>query len=337
VAREIGKGLTIDLLYVGSRSSHLGLTGANTQLNFVPIEHLALGNLLFQPINSAAAQAAGFREPFPGFANQRGANTVAASLKPFPQYTSITAGSTRLMEGEARYDSFQIKATQRLTAGLSVVSFYTYMKNKSNTNYTVAYPGERPLLIDPQTPPHIFSFSWSYDLPFGRDRKFLSGDSGIVSAIVSGWRVAGALRYQSGNALTITSSNNLAPLGYAIKYANRVDGEDVYKDERSGFDPATDRYLNSAAFAAPAAFSLGNTGGPVDYVRGFTQKSEALSLARTFTIGNHRLDVGLDALNPFNFVRWNDPNTNISSGAQFGSVNGTQGARTMQLNFAYKF
>ena len=75
----------------------------------------------------------------------------------------------------------------------------------------------------------------------------------------------------------------------------------------------------------------------MDYVRGFTQKSEALSLARTFTIGTHRLDIGVDALNPFNFVRWNDPNTNISSGAQFGSVNGTQGARTLQFNVAYKF
>jgi hypothetical protein len=337
VAREIGRGLTMDLLYVGSRSSHLGLTGNNTQINYVPIEYLALGNLLFQPINSAAAQAAGFKEPFPGFATQLGANTVAASLKPFPQYTNITANSTRLMEGKARYDSFQVKATQRLTGGLSFVSFYTYMRNRSNTNYTVQYPGELPLGLDPGTPPHIFSFSWSYELPFGRGKAFLSNDSGIVSAIVSDWRFSGAVRYQSGAALSITATNNLAPLGYGIKYANRVEGVDVYKDEQSGFDPATDRYLNAGAFVAPPAFSLGNTGGPLDYVRGFSQKSEALSLARTFNIGNHRLDVGVDALNPFNFVRWNDPNTNISSGAQFGSVTGTQGARTLQFNVAYKF
>ena len=29
------------------------------------------------------------------------------------------------------------------------------------------------------------------------------------------------------------------------------------------FNPTTDRYLNSAAFAAPAAFALGDTGGPL--------------------------------------------------------------------------
>ncbi len=145
------------------------------------------------------------------------------------------------------------------------------------------------------------------------------------------------MRYQSGAALAITATNNLSPLGYAIKYADRVEGADVYRDEQADFDPATGRYLNSAAFAAPAAFALGNTGGPLSYVRGFQQKSEAFSLARRFNLGNRSLDVGLDVLNPFNFVRWNDPNTNISSGAQFGSVTGTQGARTMQINVSYQF
>jgi hypothetical protein len=337
IAREVGWGLTVDLSYIGSRSSHLALPAASSEINFVSSQNLALGNMLFQPITSAAAQAAGFQSPFPAFANQLGANTVAASLKPYPQYTSITANSTRLMEGKGKYDSIQVKATQRLTSGLQIVTFYTYMRNKSNTNYTPQYPGDRPLLSDPGTTPHIFSFSWTYDLPFGKDKPFLSGDSTFVSAIVSGWRFSGALRYQSGAGLVITASNNLSPLGYGIKYADRVQGVDVYKDKRGGFNPSTDRYLNAAAFAAPAAFTLGNTGGPLGDVRGFTQKSEALSLARTFAIGRHRLDIGIDALNPFNFIRWNDPNTNISSGAQFGSVTGTQGARTLQLNASYRF
>lgn len=336
MARELGWGLTMDLSYIGSRSSYVVLPAVNSEINYVPLQYLALGNLLFQPITSPAAAAAGFQPPFPAFVNQLGANTVAASLKPYPQYTTIRADSTRLMEGKSRYDSIQVKATQRLTGGLQIVTFYTYMRNKSNTNYTPQYPGDLPLLIDPGTNPHIFSFSWTYDLPFGRDKKFLS-DPGVLSAILSGWRFSGALRYQSGAALTITATNNLAPLGYATKYADQISGVDVYKDPRKDFNPATDRYLNSAAFAAPAAFALGNTGGPLDGVRGFTQKSEALSLARTFEIGQHKIDIGVDALNPFNFVRWSDPNTNISSGAQFGSVTATQGARTIQLNAVYRF
>jgi hypothetical protein len=156
--------------------------------------------------------------------------------------------------------------------------------------------------------------------------------------VISGWQVAGSVRYQSGAALTITSNNNLAPLGYAVKYADRVDGVDVYRDERAGFNPALDRYLNAAAFAVPAPFSLGNTGGPLEYVRGFAQKSEAFSISKEARLGDaRRIVVGLDITNPFNFVRWNDPNTNIASGVQFGSVTSTQPARTMQLNVSYAF
>ena len=338
VARDLGHGITADLSYIGSRSSHLGLVGNASEINFVPIEYLSLGSLLLQPVTSSAAAAAGFKEPFPGFAGQLGANTVAQALKPYPQFTSVTANSTRLMEGRSNYDSVQLKVDKRFSQGLSIVSFYSWMHNESNTNYTLAYPGERPLRIDPQTPPHTFSFSWSYELPFGRDRKFLSSDSGIVSAIVSGWNVAGALRYSSGNALAITVTNNLGPLGYSTKYANRVEDVDPYKDSRKDFNPATDRYLNSAAFAAPAAFALGNTGGPLEYVRGFTRKSEALSISRQIALGNgRRVGVGVDISNPFNFIRWNDPNTNLSSGAAFGSVTGTDLPRQVQVNLTYNF
>jgi hypothetical protein len=212
------------------------------------------------------------------------------------------------------------------------------MKNESNTNYTFQYPGDRTLRVDPGTPPWVFGASWVYELPFGAGRRFMPQPSSLVSAVVSGWQLAGSVRYQSGAALTITSNNNLTPLGYPIKYADRVEDVDVYKNDRAGFDPAVDRYLNSAAFAVPAAFALGNTGGPLAYVRGFGQKSESISLSKEARIGDtRRILVGLDISNPFNFVRWNDPNTNIAAGAQFGSVTSTQPARTMQVNLSYSF
>ena len=336
--RELGSDFIVDLSYIGSRSTHLGLPPPNSQLNYVPLSQLALGNLLLQPITSAAAAAAGFTEPFPGFANQLGANTVAQALKPYPQYTNITSANARLTEGEGRYHSIQLRGNKRFSGGLSLVSFLTWMKNESNTNYTFQYPGETSLRVDPGTPPWVFGASWVYELPVGRERRFLRGAPSAVSAVVGGWQIAGSVRYQSGAALAITSNNNLGPLGYQIKYADRVEGVDVYRDARDGFDPATDRYLNSAAFAVPGAFALGNTGGPLAYVRGFAQKSESISISKQAQLaGSHRIGVGLDITNPFNFVRWNDPNPNISAGPAFGSVTGTQPGRTMQVNVSYSF
>ena len=329
VARELWYDITLDVSYIGSRSSHLALSGNRSEVNFVPSEYLALGNLLFQPINSAAAVAAGFTEPFPGFANQRGANTVAASLKPYPQFTNVTAGNARLMDGKARYDSVQIKADKRFSDGFSMVTFLSFMKNKTNTNAT-QYPGDTALYLDPGVPKWIYGLSWTYELPFGR------GATGVTGALIAGWNVAGSLRYAAGLPLTITVGNNLAPLGYATKYANRVAGADVYRD-RDFENPTTDRYLNSAAFSTPAAFAFGDAVGPQEDVRGFAQKSEALSFSKRFKVGSHTLGFGVDLVNPFNFVRWNNPNTNLSSGAAFGSVTGSADGRTTQVNLSYQF
>src|SRR5690606_11260704 len=94
VQREVAPNLALDVSYIGSRSTHLFLgsgtrTAAHSHINVTDIQYLSLGNLLFQPINSQAAMDAGFTEPFPSFANQKGANTVAQSLKPYPQYRYV--------------------------------------------------------------------------------------------------------------------------------------------------------------------------------------------------------------------------------------------------------
>jgi hypothetical protein len=329
VARDLFYDITLDVSYIGSRSSHLALAGNRSEVNFVPSQYLSLGNLLFQPINSAAAIAAGFQQPFPGFANQRGANTVAQSLKPYPQFTNVTAGNARLMEGKARYDSVQIKADKRFSHGFSMVTFLSFMKNKTNTNAT-QYPGDTAMYLDAGVPKWIYGLSWTYELPFGRDA------TGLTGALISGWNVAGSLRYAAGLPLTITVGNNLAPLGYAAKYANRVAGAEVYRD-RDFQDPTSDRYLNSAAFTTPAAFVFGDAVGPQKDIRGFAQKSEALSFSKRFKVAGRTLGFGVDITNPFNFVRWNNPNTNLSSGAAFGSVTGSADGRTMQVNLSYQF
>src|SRR5207249_2628953 len=158
----------------------------------------------------------------------------------FPQYTSLTADSARLPEGKARYDSLQIKSTKRFSNGLSALAFVSFMKNRSNTPNGVQYPGDRGTLgFDPGVPPVTFSASWGYELPFGEGRRFMTSSSPLVSRLVSGWSINGSVRYASGAALQITTTNNLAALGYPTKLADRVNGIDPHLKGRSGFDPAT--------------------------------------------------------------------------------------------------
>ena len=52
--------------------------------------------------------------------------------------------------------------------------------------------------------PHNLSVGYGIDLPFGTDKRFLRGSTGIVSALVSGWRVNGITTFRSGTPLGMT-------------------------------------------------------------------------------------------------------------------------------------
>jgi hypothetical protein len=159
-----------------------------------------------------------------------------------------------------------------------------------------------------------------------------------VNAIVSGWKINGFLKYNSGVPLSITGAAGfLGAVGYGQR-GNAVPGVSPYKTTNPrDFDPQISRYLNSAAFTTSTGFNFGNLAPTLSWVRGFWGKQEALTIGRTFKITERLMfDFSADATNPFNFVRWNNPNTNLLSPA-FGSVTGTAAGRTLQMNAALKF
>ena len=82
---------------------------------------------------------------------------------------------------------------------------------------------------------------------------------------------------------------------------------------------------------------MGNTARVLDWVRGFSQKSESVSLAKSVPL-TERLHAVLraDVQNPFNFVRWSNPNTNITN-SLFGKVTAAAAGRSIQLGLALEF
>ena len=121
--REITKNLVVEAAYVGNRSVWQN-AGALMGLNLLSEERLrAFGldinnaahrTLLNSRMNTAAAISAGFdRLPYASFSPN---NTVAQSLRPFPQFGNI--GVQRAPLGKSWYDSLQAKATKRYSRGL---------------------------------------------------------------------------------------------------------------------------------------------------------------------------------------------------------------------------
>jgi hypothetical protein len=116
-------------------------------------------------------------------------------------------------------------------------------------------------------------------------------------------------------------------------------------------DPATQRYLNAEAFSIPDAFTFGNTARQLSWATGPWQKSEGISLRKSFSATETtKFEIGLDPTNPFNIVRWGNPNTTLGVTINpvpgvfipiwfddLGIINSTQGARQIQINMKFSF
>jgi hypothetical protein len=128
--REIFRNLAVDAAYVGNRGIWWiapGLINVNAlsyghlQALGININNPADQALLLQPIGSAAAIQRGLGLPYSGYP---AGLTVAQALRPFPQFGTIQYYWSPL--GDTWYNSMQLKATQRLTHGLSFLSTFTW-------------------------------------------------------------------------------------------------------------------------------------------------------------------------------------------------------------------
>jgi hypothetical protein len=334
IQRELIPNLVLDASYIGSHSTHLA---AGTDFNFVDQKYLALGDLLLQRAGTAAAAPANVAVPFaafPGYSR----NTVAQALMPFPQYTSVGTGSANDPVGKAHFNSLQVKLTKRYSNGLTLLAFWTWMKNMSSLQNR-QYTPYRPVTYSGDSPPHTLVLNASYELPFGPTKKFLHGSNPLLAHIVGGWNVAGYFRYTDGTAMGFGATNNLSILGYPNKFANYVAGVPIFaKTNPRDFDPAVDRYFAPAgAFVTPPAYQFGNTAPTLDWVRGWTQKAESISMGKAIPLKEKlRAQFRADINNPFNFVRWGNPNTSITS-ADYGKVTSSAEGRRVQLYLAVEF
>src|SRR5438477_12934640 len=157
-------------------------------------------------ITSATAAAAGITAPFAAFTKVFGTEaTVGQSLRPYPQYAlidTISGGGDRL--GHSTYHSLEMKLSRRYSAGLTLQASYVFSKaltDSDNYNGTPTSMDAYNLRLEKsiagfdQT--HNVKLSYVYDLPFGKGKKYL-GSSGVASAVLGGWRLAGIQQYSSG-------------------------------------------------------------------------------------------------------------------------------------------
>jgi hypothetical protein len=346
--RSIGKDLVVEAAYVANRGSWWSAPGLVDVNALTPqilssvgldINNAADRTLLAAPLNSATSAARGFstRLPYAGFPVT---STVAQSLRPFPQFSSVQALWSPL--GKTWYDSLQAKVTKRLSHGLSATSVFTW--SRSLTMGQNLDPGNLSLgnavindvfnrrnnkYLSDFDQPFQLNTALNYIVPKPNFGQSMAGKT--ASWMARDWTIAAYAGYASGmpietpyaqNSLnTLLLRNAVSPAavdGYIgggqppaqPTFANRVAGQPLFTHDINChcYDPNATFILNPAAWSQPAAGQWGTSAAFYNDYRFQRRPTESLGVGRTFRIKERAtINVRAEFSNIFNRARVQDP------------------------------
>jgi Carboxypeptidase regulatory-like domain len=340
VQRSFGSSLTATVGYVGSTAHHLQ----------TPVD----------PNN----------QPLPV---GPGDNSQAA--RPYPD---LNYGSYIVYGSDANYNSLQTKLERRFSKGLQFAASYTLSHSLddsrqplSDASNGIDYRNARQLGLSYdygssyQDVRHRATLTGGYELPFGAGKQWMN-HKGIANTLVGGWSANIAFSVQSGNPLSIQSSNNSTG---GVGRANAVRIADPFKpggvsDPVLGFGlPCATKTKTLQSWFNPCAFinppvaidpgqpvsagqvSISNNGGKAAYgpagrtlvySPGFNKTD--LSLFKAFNLYRGMgFKVRGDIFNVFNVPGYGEPN-NYPGSSTFGQITSLNfGGRTVQLSGNFYF
>jgi hypothetical protein len=369
VQRELAKNLVLDIAYVGSRGVRLPIQSVN--LNQLSTETLSFARDNFaaagtcpttansQAACTTAAQFLSFQvaNPFqgliPAVGGLNGATVARAQLlRPFPQYQRVI--DFRPLIGESKYHALQINLQKRFSDGLSGTASYVWSKlmDTSGVGNGAAfldpssiqdiYDYRREYSLSTLDVPHRFVGSFSYELPFGRNRRFGKNFGTLANALFGGYKLSGTATWQKGTPILIIANGFTELTGFfaslnAVRRPNRV-GENTFStsDYREKARNGT-AVIDIRAFATPAALTLGDAARTYDDVRRDNYRNFDLSLAKIFGFNENKqkLEFRIEALNVLNLVVFGTPGRDISA-SNFGIVT-SQGNRPRIIQLVGRF
>ena len=351
VQRELPYDMFLSVAYLANRAIHLPTT---LELSNQPNPSvLQYGSLLGENILSPDVVAAGFTQPYPGFAAQYGGSAILEqALTPYPQFGGYFP--VYELDGTAFYNSLQVQAEKRFMGGLSYLTSLTVSRLDANTaigsgpyspNGLNAYnpaPEYVPSYLDQ---PYNFKAVGTYELPFGRGKKFLNS-SRLVSEFVGGWQFSAILNYGGGYAFG--ASNSFNPL-----LVNSFDRPDIvsgaslnthsYGLSKAYFTGKTSTppvQFTTAAFTNTGPWAVGNSKRAYAALRTPPSRIENFDVIKSFPITERvRAIIRVDYFNAFNRTQLQAPDEN-SLDSTFGQItnlssqiSNRQGQATFRVEF----
>jgi len=317
VQREITPNTVVEVAYVGSNITHVGIP--DTNLNQLSVDQLALGNVLLE------------RVPNPYFGIVPRSSTlgdatipVGQLLKRYPAYTTVSLYRNNV--GNTRYQGLEISARRRFAHGLSYSASYTRSKLMDDASSVF----DASILTGPLA---NYPVADSFNRKLERD--YSTGD--IPHAFVSsavwnfrGWTVGSVVTLQSGVPIAVTQATNFnAFAGFGVQRPTLVGDPKLPADERTAL-----HWFNTAAFAVTPQFVLGNASR--NPVRGPSYRNVDLAIMRRVPAPHGALELRVEIFNLLNTPPLGAPAA-VLGAANFGTITSAGDPRVAQLAVKFLF
>ena len=314
---EIFQDTVLSAIYVGNwgrkmnrlRNANQGLiTGTD---NGCPVVQFPFANL--NTVSNIDTRAAG---PNCGLTGQHGFLELATN------------------DGNTDYNALEMSLRKRMSKGFAYAVNYTYSHGLANFQDNLtggstpanAYNYAAEMSNSPLDIRHRFVSNFTWDLPVGRGKRFLSGDN-LASNLLGGWQFNGIVTLQTGSPFSVTAPDRSFTGSSHASYPNCIG--DPFAGATS--DPAS--YTTTGFFINPAAFSF-PTNGTFGTCRprafhGPGIQTTDLSLFKMFRMGERfTWQFRAEFFNAFNHPNFANPNAsftaaNIGAGGSFGKVSNT--------------
>jgi len=181
----------------------------------------------------------------------------------------LNSGQQWSTEATSSYNALQVELTRRIGRGLQFRGNYTWSKDldsasglaSSNSSNTPQYPQDS-YHIKADWGPSAYnttnqaSGNFSYELPIGKGKPWLTGVSGAADKVVSGWQVNGIVTLLSGLPMTPVSGSNRSGNGQNGSNADRPNVNPAFTGPV--IVGSVSEWFNPNAYLLPTAGTYGN-------------------------------------------------------------------------------
>lgn len=348
IQRQLPGNILFDTEYIGKKGTHeyFGQSGDFNVNHLGPEEEKHIGDAAW-----VQAMDTYVPNPFYGAGASQGViqqgNLLSPTVPqwqldlPYPQFQGVDFQGPPW--SNSSYQALQLKLEKRFSNGLEFLATYVWSKTIDESSgsgngfpsISTTDPNNFKLdrAISQYNIPQVFQFSYVYQLPFGREKRFGGRMNSALDAFVGGWRTSGIWRFDNGQPLQVSLAGTNNPLpGYG--QLPELTGTPQRNPKSKWLLPLAQGggyFANPGVFQEPAAYTIGDAPRTLPWVNVPGTANADLALFKEFSLNRIRegahLEFRTEWFNAFNHPQFAAPNTSVGQTGPTGF-----GAITSQAN-----